>query len=105
MQLPLAVEEREDGFLYSEHGERLGSTDTLGVGATSAHLQGTKESSTSGIQQLAAEELLAMAADDVQDMDAHIEPLPEDDYTDEDFLMESQSLPEQVTIPWYLVGC
>lgn len=96
----MAVEEREDGFLYNEHGERLGSTGMLGIMTTSAVLQGPKQSSTSGIQQLTAEDLLAMAAEDVQDVDAHIEPLPaEDDYTDEDFLMESQILPEQVTIP------
>ncbi|BDA44028.1 hypothetical protein COCOBI_05-2120 [Coccomyxa sp. Obi] len=95
-ELPVAVEERKDGFLYNEHGERLGSTDTLAAATTSAGLQDPKQSSTSGIQQLAAEELLAMAADDMQDVEAHVEPVPaEDDYTDEDFLMEFQNLPEQ----------
>ncbi len=99
----MAVEEREASFL---HGEQLGSTDTLGVATTSANVQGPKQSSISGIQQLAAEDLLAMAADDVQDMGAHIEPVPaEDDYTDEDFLMEAHNFPEQVTTPCFPFGC
>ncbi len=81
MQLPLALEEREDGFLYNEHGERLGTAEALDPTSLANAAQDSEQQDTSGIQQLAASEMLALQGTDT---DAEAEDEEYQYYADDD---------------------
>lgn len=89
MQVPLALEEREDGFLYTEHGERLGTAAALSAGSVTAVVQEPQKKLMPGVELVAAEELLALQG-------AHADLNPEGaDYEYEDEA-EDERVPGQV---------